>query len=61
MKFVLNATLRTVRLAQGAWKITFEVPASDGVEMAKVCCACQEEPLKVTIETEAQETIGGAQ
>lgn len=58
MTFKLNATLFSAKMSSGEWKITFCIPASDGVEMAKVCCACQEEPLQVTIETELQETIG---
>ena len=58
MIFTLNATLGNVRLANGEWKITFSVPVSDSIEIAKVACACQEEPLKVTVAIGEQETLG---
>ena len=59
MEFKLNATLGNVRLANGEWKITFCVPVSESIEMAKVACSCQEEPLKITVAIGEQETIGG--
>jgi len=58
MTFKLNASLGAVRLSNGGWKITFDVPQSDSIEMAKICAACQDELLKITVDTEQNEPIG---
>ena len=58
MTFKINASLSSVRMSNGGWKITFDVPQSDSLEMAKICAACQDELLAVLIENESHEPIG---
>lgn len=58
MTFTIRASLASVRMSGGEWKITLAIPASDGVEVAKIACACQEELLNVTIDNEQSEVFG---
>ena len=58
MVFKLKVTLGNVRMNNGEWKISLTAPASEATEVAKICLACQDEPLNVTIESEVPEVIG---
>lgn len=61
MEFKVNGSLASVRMSNGGWKITFDVPQTESLEMAKICAGCQEELLKITIENEYHEPIGQKQ
>jgi len=39
-------------------KVTFDVPNTDYTELAKVALACQEELVRITVETSTPDVIG---
>lgn len=61
MKFKINGTLGAIRMKGGEWNIQLIAPASEATEVAKICLACQDELLSITVENENTIIVGSTE